>query len=290
MSKSVTDMIANVTARAEESVRKKYLDSKGIEYNEPLQMELIFPGTIGARNDLRHLPNDYARASLFTVRNKREPRKTLIQEKLFHYNEYISLLYTGIELRAEDDELIWLQILHYGQKTPLGEPFGFSIRDLVRDIGWAKNGRNYNRARESISRLKATELLARNAKAYGYSGAISLISNYTTLNDLDGLPLDYQVTIDRNLIVLFAGNTFTSHTWLNYRDLSPVARRLADYVASHENPFPLSLDRFRGICGSFTVSVTSWRQTVKKACKELVETKIIKTAFLDKKDQIIVCR
>lgn len=85
---------------------------------------LLFP-VIANRNDLRHIPNDYARSSLFTAKNKREPRRQLIHERLFHYND-IEILYTGVELRAEDDELVWLQILNFAQRVPLGEPFEFS--------------------------------------------------------------------------------------------------------------------------------------------------------------------
>ena len=109
-----------------------------------------------------------------------------MHETLFHYNEHISILYTGIELRAEDDELVWLQILNYAQKVVLGQPFEFSVKDLVADVGWHKNGRYYDKARECISRLKASEVLALNNKAYGKSGAISLIQNYTVLNDEHG--------------------------------------------------------------------------------------------------------
>lgn len=127
-----------MTARApslEKAQRTAYLHSKGIRPSAPAQLDLIFP-RVGERLDLRHLPNDYARSSLFTARNKREPRRHLTQEKLFHYNEHVTILYTGIELRAEDDEIVWLQILNYGQRVPLGEPFEFSIKDLVRDVGW----------------------------------------------------------------------------------------------------------------------------------------------------------
>ena len=52
------------------------------------------------------MPNDYARSSLFSACNHNEKRKTMQRQKLFHYNEYISILYTGVELRAEDDELV----------------------------------------------------------------------------------------------------------------------------------------------------------------------------------------
>ena len=199
-------------------------------------------------------------------------------------------MYIGIELRAEDDEIIWLQILSYGQDVPLGASFEFSIKNLVRDVAWSKNGRNYDRARECISRLKANEVLALNNKAYGKSGAISLIQNYTTGNDADGKPTHYRIWIDPNLILLFAGNTFTSHSWDVYRKLSPVARRLTDYIESHKHPFPLALAKFKYMCGSIDASTTSWRQTVRRAIAEVQEAKIASTAWLSKDDQICCLR
>lgn len=277
------DALSDKIARVQ---RNAYLNSKGIKPTGQFQLDLIFPDTIGDRKDLRHIPNDYARSSIFTARNKREPRRTLMHEKLFHYSEHVSILYTGIELRAEDDEIVWLQILKYGERVALGEPFDFSIKDLVNDVGWHKNGRYYDKARECISRLKANEVLALNTKAYGKSGAISLIQNYTASNDENGKPTHYRVWIDPNLIVLFAGNTFTSHSWDVYRQLSPVARRLADYIKSHKHPYPLTLEKFRQMCGSNDTNLSSWRQTVKKACAEAQNAKIAKVAFLSADDQI----
>lgn len=272
------------TGQVDKMQRNAYLNSKGIKPNSLCQLDLF--ESIAERNDLRHIPNDYARSSLFTARNKKAPRKSLVHEKLFHYNEHVSILYTGIELRAEDDEIVWLQILNYGKAVSLGEPFEFSVKDLVRDVNWSKSGRNYNRVRECISRLKANEVLALNNKAYGKSGAISLIQKYEVINDADGRPTQYRVWINPNLILLFAGNTFTSHNWEVYRDLSPVARRLADYIESHKHPFPLSLEKFRQMCGSIDAKTFSWRQTVRKACSEVQTAGVANTAFLAKDDKI----
>ena len=265
--------------------RSAYLNSKGIRPNEEFQLSLAFPDTIGQRNDLRHIPNDYARSSLFTARNKKVPRRIFTHRELYHYNEHISILYTGIELRAEDDEIIWLQILNYGQSVPLGSPVDFSIKNLVTDVGWHKNGRYYDKARECISRLKATEIMALNSKAYGKSGVISLIHNYTVLNDQNGKATYYRIWINPDLMVLFAGNTFTSHIWGVYRKLSPVARRLADYIESHRHPYPLSVDKFRQMCGSGDTDMSSWRQTVRRACNEIQNAKLVTLIFL-KKDTI----
>lgn len=283
-SKELSDL--NGTGRIDKMQRFAYLKAKGIDPKSPFQLDLILPKVA----DFRHIPNDYARSSLFTARNKKQPRQTLTRERLFHYNETIVILYTGIELRAEDDELVWLQILNYGRSVAFGEPFEFSVKDLVRDVGWARNGRNYDRVRQCISRLKANEVLALNTKAYGKSGAISLIGNYTAINDEGGEPTQYRAWIDPNLMILFAGNTFTSHSWGIYRDLSPVARRLTDYIESHKSPYPLGLEKFRQMCGSIDSSTGSWRQTVRKACAEVREAKIAAVADLNKDDQICCIR
>jgi hypothetical protein len=277
---------ATDNAQLEKLQRKAYLTGKGINPNQPFQLDLLFAGAL--HDNARFIPNDYARSSLFTARNKREPRRTLQHERLFHLHESVSILFTGIELRAEDDEIIWLQILHYAKNVPLGDPFEFTIRQLVTDVGWSRNGRYYGKARECISRLKANEVMVFNEKAYGKSGAISLIDKYTLVNDMEGRPTHYLGWIHPNLIVLFAGNTFTNHAWEIYRDLSPVARRLADYIESHKHPYPLTLERLRHMCGSNDSTLTSWRQTVRKACMEIERKQIVKRIGLGPNDNVYV--
>jgi hypothetical protein len=204
----------------------------------------------------------------------------MLRQKLFHYNEYISILYTGVELRAEDDELVWLQILSYGKSITLGEPFEFFVKDIVQDIGWTKSGRNYERVRECISRLKANEVLAMNSKEHGKSASLSLIHKYTSVNDAEGKPTKYLVWIDPNLILLFAGNTFSSLQWESYRKLSPVARRLTDWVVSHAFPHPLHIEKFRQMCGSEGVCIRGWRRIVKKACSDIEQAGIAHKVYV----------
>lgn len=274
------------TGQTEVMLRKRWLHNKGVIQSKPVQLSFLFTEFMGEREDLRHIPNDYGRSSLFTSRNKNIPRRALVHEKLFHYNEFVSILYSGVELRAEDDEIVWLQILKYGEIVPLGQEFEFSIKDLVRDVGWSKNGRYYDKARECISRLRGNEVLAKNTKAYGTSGEISLIKSYTSTNDSDGKQTHYKACLDPNLVVMFAGSSFTSHKWDVYRKLSPVARRLTDYIESHRNPLPLKIDRFLNMCGSDNKTLTSWRQTVKKACLEVEVAAVHKRVKLMKDDFI----
>lgn len=271
------------------SQQNAYLHSKNVPIKKPFQLELLFPSLKG-RNDLRHIPNDYARSSLFTTTNRNRKRRHLMRETLFHYNSHIRIVYTGIELRAADDEIVWMQILSYGIAVPLGEPFEFSIKELINDLNLTRSGQTYENVRACISRLKANEVLAENTKAYGISGTISLIQNYVSVNDRDGKPTRFKVWLDPSLIYLMAGDTFTSHKWSLYKKLSPVARRLADYVQSHKHPYPLDILKFRGMCGSAEKNTPRWRQTVRKACLEIENSQIATIAKLTECDQIVFVR
>lgn len=116
--------IANRDTKSGEALgRQIYLARKGIKKKSDYQLDSVFASLMEDREDKRHLPNDLGRSSLFTTRSRKIKRQSMTREKLFHYNEEISIYFSGVELRAEDDELIWLQILNYGKSVPLGEPF-----------------------------------------------------------------------------------------------------------------------------------------------------------------------
>ena len=79
---------------------------------------------------MRAMPNDTARSALFTTRNKKIPREALQNKVIFHVNKDVKITYTGVELRADDDELVWQQVLEYAKRTPIGEPITFTFYEL----------------------------------------------------------------------------------------------------------------------------------------------------------------
>ncbi len=281
--------VSSLPAEVANRVRyKAYLSRRGIDPNGPFQLDLLFPKTTNETQ--RVIPNDYARSAIFTVRNKRVPRRALERVKVYHLHEKVSILFTGTELRADDDELVWMQIMHYAKSSPLGNLVDFTIKQLVADIGWPKNGFYYDRARRCISRLNACEITVSDESAYGISPVFSMIGKYVTVNDGEGKPTYYQCALDQDMILLFAGNTFTNHTWDTYRKFGTIARRLADYVESHRFPYPLDVEKFKAMCGSDMKSLPGWRRMVRDACTELVTAGMAKTVVLNDDDKIYVSR
>ena len=149
---------------------------------------------------------------------------------------------------ADDDELVWQQVLEYAKRTPIGEPITFTFYELCQDLGWSINGRYYTKAEECLSRLQATAMDFTSDRV-GHLESVSLLHRFRVL-DRGKKTSRCQVLIDEEIVVLFAGDHYTKFIWEKYRKLSPTARRMFDYFSSHREPYPLKLETFRLMCGS----------------------------------------
>ena len=229
-------------------------------------------------DDMRAMPNDLARAALFTTRNKKTPREVRQQHVIFHVNKDVLITYTGIELRADDDELVWQQVLEYAKRSPVGTPVSFTFYELCTDLGWPINGRYYDKAEECLTRLQATAMQFSSGRI-GRLESVSLIHRFRVL-DRGKKTSRCQVEIDEGMVVLFAGDHYSKFVWEKYRELSPTARRMFDYFVSHKEPFPLKLETFRLMCGSDSARLKKWREQTGQACEELSQSGLIKLSWV----------
>jgi len=229
-------------------------------------------------DDMRAMPNDLARAALFTTRNKKTPREVRQQHVIFHVNKDVLITYTGIELRADDDELVWQQVLEYAKRSPVGSPVSFTFYELCTDLGWPINGRYYDKAEECLTRLQATAMQFSSGRI-GRLESVSLIHRFRVL-DRGKKTSRCQVEIDEEMVVLFAGDHYSKFVWEKYRELSPTARRMFDYFVSHKEPFPLKLETFRLMCGSDSARLKKWREQTGQACEELSQSGLIKLSWV----------
>ncbi len=229
-------------------------------------------------DNLRAMPNDLARAALFTVRNKRTPRVARQSHSIFVLSKGVEITYTGIELRADDDELVWQQVLEYAKRVPVGSPVTFTFYELCKDLGWSINGRYYDKAEECLSRLQATALQFISGRI-GRLESVSLIHRFRVL-DRGKKNSRCQVEIDDEMVVLFAGKYYSKFEWEKYRSLSPTARRMFDYFVSHSEPFPMLLESFRLMCGSDSDRLKKWTEQTNKACEELTGSGLVKKSWV----------
>jgi hypothetical protein len=96
------------------------------------------------------------------------------------------------------------------------------------------------------------------------------------------------VYIEPEILKLYAGQHFAKIAWRKYLKLPCIARRLYDNMATHKEPFPLSLETFRQVCKSEVSSKTKWRQLVRAASKNLQESGLVKTVWVD--NDMIYCK
>jgi TrfA protein len=230
-------------------------------------------------DDMRAMPNDYGRSALFTVRNKRQKRAAYEQKAIYHYNNDVLITFTGVELRADDDELVWQQFLEYVKRFAVGEPVYFSMYQLLQDLGWPINGHYYDKAEASLTRLQANAMQITSPR-FGTLDSVSLIDKFKIVNRGTKKAM-CRVEIDQKIIYLFAGDHYSKFVWSKYRKLRPITRRLFDYLASHKEPYPLKLETFRLICGSDSERPAKWKEQTKDACKELTDSGLVANTWVN---------
>ncbi|PSL90801.1 plasmid replication initiator TrfA [Pseudomonas sp. R9.37] len=244
------------------------------------QMELSLFDIAPWDDDLRAIPNDWGRSAVFTTRNKGQKRAAYDNQLIYHYNKDVEIHYTGIELRADDDELVWQQILEYAKRSAIGVHVYFTLRQLLIDVGWHINPFYYRRAISCLNRLKATSFQISSPRHSRIKG-LSLVKEFEIVTDENKRSI-CQVELSAHLVVLFANDHYSKVIWVKYRELSPTARRLFDWCVTHKSPYPLKLETFRLICGSESTRPKKWSEQTRAACKELEEAGLVKKTWVEK--------
>jgi hypothetical protein len=230
----------------------------------------------------RGMPNALVRGALFTVGNCR-------QKRVYRRNMVIAALgntevnYTGEELR-QDDEDVFLQIVHLARLSPLGTEVEFTAHSLLKALGWPTNSRSYDRLRDTITRLSATGLEVRSDNQ-GYSG--SLIRDFQWKEPDGCCSRAWKVGLEPKIVALFGHMIYTQIDWSQRLRLGNLAKWLHSFYYTHTKPFPLKVETIHRLCGSNTQSLPKFRQLVKRALDELIEVGFLERWELDSGTQLI---
>jgi TrfA protein len=219
---------------------------------------------------LRGLPNEIVRSALFNARNRNLPRSYFEEAEIAVIGGG-RITYTGKELR-QDDETVWLQLIHLARNKPLGQAIEFTPYSFCKSIGWTIEGRSYLRLRACLIRMKATSLSV-------YSGrisagvALSLIREFSWKDVETGRASRlYKVEVHPSLVQLFQGDHFTRFEWSQRLSLPDgIATWLHCYLASHRDPYPIKFETIKSGAGITTRRMTRVRELIEKALRELVK-------------------
>lgn len=213
----------------------------------------------------RGVPNDLVRGALFTVGNVRIKRAYL-RNIVVATLSGIEIRYTGEELR-QDDQDVFLQIVHLARLVPLGAPVTFTAHAILKALKWHPNVRSYTRLRDTVTRLKATGLEVRGDKR-GYAG--SLIRDFSWKDDETGArSRDWVVRLEPQIAALFSHVAYSQVDWEQRLALGQLAKWLHSFYHTHRRPLPIKVDTIRRLCGSATKDLSKFRQLLRDALQEL---------------------
>ncbi|MBI1919725.1 MAG: replication initiator protein A [Geobacter sp.] len=234
----------------------------------------------------RAMPNEILRSALFNCRNRKQPRKFLKDVEIAVIGDG-QVIYRGEELR-QDDELVWLHLMHLAKKLPLGACVDFTPYSFVKALGWPIKGQNYERLRICLSRMQATAIRIQ-SKRLGCFISVSLIHKFRSKNEQNENLSRWEVWVGEEMRLLFDEDFLTRVNWEIRKSLPDgIASKLFGYWASHRQPFPVKIDTLLKLCGS-EMSPKHFKAELKKSLDLLG-----KSGFLDswelKEDLVMVKR
>ena len=210
---------------------------------------------------VRGVPNGLLRSALFGV-IKRGRRPYLERERIAAM-EGIEVCYTGPRLDQGDLD-VWESILHTMRECDMGSMCRSTSYHLLKLMGLRDSGKNRNTLQTRIERLRACTVTIKQGR-YTYIGG--LLSHAAR----DEVTQEWVIVLDPNMRKLFTHDQFTLIQWDARLMLAgkPLAQWLHGFYSSHASPYPLRIDTLQKLCGSETVQLKKFTQTLKKALKAI---------------------
>lgn len=243
--------------------------------------------------DLRGLPNAFARSALFTVANMRKGERKNMKRHLIATLKGIQIEYTGEELR-QDDEDVFLQILHIARNQELGTAVRFTAYSMICELGWTRNSTSYRRLVDCLDRMKASSVAVTVASAAGvrenYTG--SLIRSFRWKEDGGtGTPMrEWEILLEREIISLFNPHSYSRLDWKMRLKLPALEKWLHSFYHTHAQPFPYKVETLHTLTGSEIPlkDIRKFRYKLKKALENLVEKGFFDSAFIDPRTDLVM--
>lgn len=189
---------------------------------------------------LRGAPNEIVRSALFTARNRKQPRENLKRAVVAVIGEG-EINYTGEELR-QDDETVWLQLIHLARENGLATPFEFTPFSFCKSIDWPVTGQSYDRLEKCMTRLQATSLKIF-SRRLGDGISLSMLPGFKSKRRKDGDGGLWEVRMHDELVFLFSEFQYTRVEWRQRLALPEgLATWLHAYFASSKEPYDVKIE------------------------------------------------
>jgi len=213
--------------------------------------------------EARGVPNGVLRSALFGA-IKKGPRRYLKRERIASLDG-VEIFYTGERLDQGDLD-VWQAVLHIARLQGLGDECRVTAYQLLKLLGKTDTGKNRDILDQRLTRMNATAVRIRIGR-HSYEG--SLIDHVFR----DEETLEYVIRLNPNLRALFERDQWTALDWSVRLELSghPLAQWLHGFYATHAQPYPMSVERLHGLCGSENQSLRGFKQELAGAFEAIAD-------------------
>lgn len=239
----------------------------------------------------RGLPNAFARSALFAVGNRRDARQFLKDAPIAAVNG-ITITYRGEELR-QDDEDVFLQLLHLARGQDVQTVVGFTAGAMLRELGWTRNSASMDRLVECINRMVASSISVtvsdHNGIRENFTG--SLIRAFRWREDATGRNLRrWTILLEPEIVSLFSPRAFSRVDWHIRLKLPPLAKWLHSFYHSHAEPYPYRVETIKALTGSRIGTLYQFRYKLKEALAQLVEHGFLAEATICPRTDLVMVK
>jgi hypothetical protein len=212
---------------------------------------------------VRAIPNGFLRSALFGAIGKGK-RRYIERERLASVDG-LEILYTGQRLDQGDLDA-YESVLHAIRIQALGKECRVTAYALLKLMGKTDTGKNRETLHTRLTRLRANAIEIKQGR-YAYIGGL--------LDEAfkDEETQEWVIVLNPKLQALFAPDQFTQVEWAvrHALDGQPLAQWLHGYYASHAKPYPVKIETLHRLCGSETVDIWKYAQTLRKALDAVVD-------------------
>lgn len=237
---------------------------------------------------VRGLPNALARCALFTASSPRMPRTQYARTKIVSLQGAI-IEYTGEELR-QDDQDVFLQIVHLGRACPAGEFFVASGHQILVALGWGRGADRYDRLKATIGRLfEGSVWVTREDGRAGYAGR--LIDRLEWLDESgEGVAAKWRFRLDPKIVTLFGSDSFSLIDWEQRLSLGTLEKWLHSFYFTHRAPYAYKVEKLYELCGSKVKQLRQFRYMLKAALQSLCDVGFLESFSIDSASDLVSVR
>lgn len=241
-------------------VQQLPLEADPIEIRRNPMDRRLPPAVLAAvQNERLPVPRAMILSSLFQVRRRHgkqaAPRPSHFAKVLVSV-EGVEVRYTGAQL-DQDDLLVYMEVIGLIAHVSLSDGLiqvQISPAALLTRLGWSPNVANYDRLRETLTRLQATSINIRGTRlegphklTYEYGGSLLPEYSITSVNQRSKLTLGFSADLVR---LFWAGVIGIHREVIKCLEGSHLARWAYGFFVGDAQPREWPLRRLRDLCGS----------------------------------------